>query len=209
MHWRSCTRSTAIGGILLAATLATGALIAPAHAQMQQVDGFGAYAPQWALGNPYMFSGLNAGSSMATGINQQAYTAPLGSGTVGLFVESNGGAGAIGSGGNLFGPLSASPTSLRDDWSANLGNSAWRTSVFGSYKSAPNTELFNCLYTTAGFGVTSIKASPPGLPGLSNFTAGNDVVGVTARAGVGLQLTPQISVEGSFSWTQVPGSALR
>jgi hypothetical protein len=210
MQGRFRSRSIAIGGIFLMVTLTAGVLIEPAHAQAQQADGFNASAPQWALTNPYLFSGLNAGSNIATGTNQQAYTAPFGSGTVGLFVESNvrdGGAGASGTSGNWFGPLLVSPTSQREDWFANLANPGWRTSVFGSYKSAPNAGLFNGLYTTAGFGVTSIRTNPSGFSGLPNFS--NDVAAVTARAGLGLQVTPQITVEGSVSWTQVPASTFR
>jgi hypothetical protein len=203
MQWRFCQRPIAIGGICLMVTLATGALAAPAHAQAQPVTGFNPFDPQWALANPYTPFGFNAGSNMTPGTNQQAYTAKLGSGTVGLFVESGG------ISGNSFGPQFVSPTSGQPDWFTNVGDPAWRTSVVGSYKSNPNAALLGGLYTTASFGVTSIRTNPSGLPGLTNFYAGNDAVGVTASAGLGLQLTPQISVEGSFGYTQMPASAFR
>jgi len=204
MQWRSFSRSIAIGGICLMTTLATSAVVAPAHAQAQSVTGFNPFDPQWAaLANPYTPFGFNAGLNMAPGTNQQAYTAKLGSGTVGLFVESGG------ISGNSFGPQFVFPTSERQDWFTNAGDPAWRTSVVGSYKSNPNAALFGGLYATASFGVTSIRTNPSGLPGLTNFYAGNDAVGVTASAGLGLQLTPQISVEGSFGYTQVPASTFR
>jgi hypothetical protein len=205
MHWGFCTRSIAIGGICLMATLATGLLIEPADAQTQQVGGFNPFDPRWALATPSMFSGFNTGPNMAAGVNQQAYTAPFGSGTVGLFVESNGRSDAAISS-NLFGASSAFPTS-RQDWFTSLGDSSWRTSVVGSYKSAPDTAL-NGLYTTASFGVTSFKTNP-NFSGLTNFSGGNDSTAFSASAGVGLQLTPQISVEGSVSWTQAPSGTFR
>lgn len=204
MQWRFCSRPIAIGGICLMVTLTASALVAPAHAQAQPVTGFNPFDPQWAaLANPYTPLGFNAGSDMAPGTNQQAYTAKLGSGTLGLFVESGG------ISGNPFGPQFVSPTSERQDWFTNLGETAWRTSVVGSYKSNPNAALLGGLYTTASFGVTSIRTNPSGLPGLTNFYAGNDAVGVTASAGLGLQLTPEISVEGSFGYTQWPASTFR
>lgn len=211
MHWRFRSRLIAIGGIGLMAALAMGTSIKPAHAQAmaqtqtqtQQSNGFNALDPQWAFANPFMSAGFGAGSTMATAVNQQAYATPLGSGTMGLFVESyNGGASAISS--NLFGTL---PTSQRQDWFANLGSPASFTSVYGSYKSAPDTALSG-LYTTASFGVTTIKANPLGYSGLPNFS-GNDVSAFSARAGLGLQLTPQISIEGSVGFTQGPGSTFR
>jgi hypothetical protein len=206
MHWRFCWRSIAIGGISLVVTSATGWLIAPASAQAVQGSAFNAFDPRWALASPYTFSGFNTGSNFAAGINQQAYTATFGTGTVGLFVESNVRGDAAGAtAGNFFGAPSAFPTS-RQDWFASLGDSAWRTSVVGSYKSAPDAGL-NGLYTTASFGVTSFKTE--GFSGLTNFSAGNDTVAFTAGAGVGLQLTPQISIEGSVSWTQVPSPTFR
>jgi hypothetical protein len=214
MHWGFCSRSIAIGGICLIATVATGALIEPARAQAQQADGFGLggtaneFYPLWA--KPYLFSGFNAGANGAIGSNQTAYTTKIGSGTVGLFLESNrnDGAWSSGSSGNFFGSSFDSSTSLRQDWFA-LGNSVSRTSMFGSYKSEPNTALFNGLYTTASFGVTSISANPPGLPGLTNFSPGNGVVGMTASAGLGLKLTPQITIEGSVGFTQLSPSGFR
>jgi hypothetical protein len=206
MHWRFCWRSIAIGSISLMVTSATGGLIAPASAQAPQVSGFNAYDPRWALASPYTFSGFNTGSNFAA-VDQQAYTATFGTGTVGLFVESVRSDVAGATTGNFFGAAPAFPTS-RQDWFASLGDSAWRTSVVGSYKSAPDAGL-NGLYTTASFGVTSFKTDPSGFSGLTNFSAGNDGVAFTASAGVGLQLTPQISIEGGFSWTQVPSSTFR
>jgi hypothetical protein len=210
MPWRFRPRSIAIGGIGLMAALAAGAPIKLAHAQAmaqtqtQQPNGFNALDPQWAFANPFISSGFGAGSSMATVISQQATTTPFGSGTMGLFVASSGsGAGAISS--SMFGTL---PTSQRQDWFANLGGPASFTSVYGSYKSAPDMSL-NGLYTTASFGVASIRANPLGYSGLSNFSGGNDVSTFSARAGVGLQLTPQISIEGSVGFTQGPASTLR
>jgi hypothetical protein len=203
-------RPIAIGGIGLMAALAAGAPIAPAHAQAmaqtqtQQPNGFNALDPQWAFANPFMSAGFGAGSTMATAISQQAYATPVGSGTMGLFVASNsGGASAISS--NMFGTL---PTSQRQDWFANLGSPTSFTSVVGSYKSAPDMAL-NGLYTTASFGVATIKANPLGYSGLPGFSAGNDVSAFSARAGVGLQLTPQISIEGSVGFTQGPTSTFR
>jgi hypothetical protein len=210
MPRRFCARSVAIGGIGLLAALAMGA--PPAHAQAmaqtqtqtQQPNGFNALDPQWAYANPFTSSGFGAGSSMATAINQQAYAAPFGSGTMGLFVASNAGS-ANGISSSLFGPL---PTSQRQDWFANLGNPASFNSVYGSYKSVPDTAL-NGLYTTASFGVTTFKANPLGYSGLPGFSGGNDVSAFSARAGVGLQLTPQISIEGSVGFTQGPTSTFR
>ncbi len=211
MHWGSCSRSMAIGGICLMATVATSALVGPAQAQ--QVDAFGfagganEFYPLWA--KPYLFSGFSTGPNGAAASNQVAYTTKIGSGTVGMFLESSrdNGAWASATSGNFFGPSFGSPTSLREDWFA-LGNPASRTSIFGSYKSEPNTALFNGLYTTASFGVTSIRANPPGLPGLTNFS-GNDAVGLTASAGLGLKLTPQITIEGSVGFTQLSPSGFR
>jgi hypothetical protein len=189
-------------------TVATGTLVEPAHAQqMQQVDGVRAadeIYPLWA--RPYLSPGFNAGSYTA---NQLTYTTKLGAGTVGLFLQSDGrdgGAGVSGTSGNLLGPLFGGPTSLRQDWvGASLANPAWRTSVFGSYKSEANAGL----YTTASFGLASIRTNPSGFSGLTNFSTGNDAVGLTASAGVGVQLTPQISIEGGFTWTQAPASSFR
>jgi hypothetical protein len=231
MHWRSRSRTVAIGGICLLAVPTTGARV---YAQAMQVvgsspsasgaagsnftgsnstasnaNGFNPYDPQWALATPFGFSAV---SNLAPGMSQQAYTTKLGSGTVGLFAATNTqdyGARAIGSTGNFFDPLPFSPIAQRGDWFSNLGNSAWRSSFVGSYKSNPNDALLDGLYTTANFGVTSFKTGPAGLPGLTNFTAGNDATAVTATAGVGFQITPQISIEGSFSYTQMPPSTFR
>ena len=210
MHWISRSRTVAVGGICLLAVLTTGARV---HAQAMQVvgsnstasnaNGFNPYDPQWALATPFGFGATN----LAPGISQQAYTTKLGSGTVGLFAATNPqdyGARAIGSTGNFFDPLPFSPVAQRGDWFSNLGDSAWRSSFVGSYKSNPNDALFNGLYTTASFGMTSFKTGPAGLPGLTNFTTGNDAVAVSATAGVGLQITPQISIEGSVNFTQMP-----
>jgi hypothetical protein len=208
MRWRFCSRSVAIGGSCLILALAGGVQVEPVHAQAQPFNGFNESYPQWLVANPYVTTGFIAGPSFATAINQQAYTAKLGSGTVGFFAESSGG-GASGFSNNFFGASPAFPTSLREDWFSNLGNPAWRTSVFGSYKSDINAGLFNGLYTTASFGITDFKSTLPGFSGLTNFSAGNDAVAVTTSAGIGLQLTPQISVEGSVSWTQLPSSTFR
>ena len=221
MHWRPCAQIMAIGGICVAAILATDTR---AHSQAMQVVGgssagsstsgsnavgFNPYDPQWALAGPF---GFNPASGMAAGIDRQAYTTKLGSGTVGLFAASNTqdyGARAMGSTGNFFDPLPFSPIVPRGDWFGVLGNSAWRSSFVGTYKSSPNEALFNGLYTTASFGVTSFKTSAPGLPGPTNFTSGNDATALTATAGVGVQITPQISIEGSVSFTQMQGSNFR
>lgn len=233
MRWRLRSRSIALGGICLAATLATGARV---HAQAMQAvgagpasssaagststganatgsgttgsnaAGFNALDPQWAFATPF---GLN---STAPGVDRQGFTTKLGSGTVGLFSATNTqdyGARAIGSSGNYFDPLPFSSIAPSGNWFSSLGDSAWRSSVVGAYKSAPNDTLFNGLYTTASFGVTSFKTSPAGLPGLTNFTGGNDATAVTATAGVGFQITPQISIEGSVGFTQMQGSNFR
>jgi hypothetical protein len=210
----------AIGGICLLAIPATTAAV---HAQAMQgsanapnsnatgsntAAAFNPYDPQWALGMPF---GFNA-SSMTPGIDRQAYMMKLGSGTLGLYSASNNpdfGAHAIGSSGNFFDPLPFSTISPRGAWFSSLGDSAWRSSVVGSYKSNPNDALLNGLYTTASFGVTSFKTGPAGLPGLTNFTNGNDATAVTATAGVGFQITPQISIEGSVGFTQTQGSNFR
>jgi hypothetical protein len=207
MQWRFCARSAAIGAIFLTVALATAVVVEPARAQAQQLGGFNEFDSRWALA-----SGLNADSSFAPGSNRQAYTAALGPGTVGLFVESSGrdaGAGASGISGNAFSPLLAFPTSQRQDWFANLANPDWRTSIGGIYRSAPATALFSGVYTTASFGMAGVRTNPLAFSGLPNYSAGNDAVALTARAGLGVQLTPQISVEGSFSWTQMPASTFR
>jgi hypothetical protein len=206
MPWGFGSRSIGIGGICLMAALVAGALVEPAAVQAQQSDGFGMWGtangfyPLWA--KPYVFSGFD-GSSLGTGSNQ--YTTKLGSGTVGMFVQSYG----QGSGGSAtagyFGPLLGSPTSLREDWFA-AGNPAWGTSIVGSYRSEPNAALSG-LYTTASFGLTSIRTNPLGLPGVTNFSSGNEAIRMTASAGVGLKLTPNITVEGSVSFTQMQPSS--
>ena len=237
MDWRSCSRTIAIGGICVVAILATGTRV---HAQAMQVvgsspagsnaagssptgssatgssatgsnaAGFNALDPQWAFATPF---GLNAGAGMAPGVDRQAFTTKLGAGTVGLFSATNTqdyGARAIGSSGNYFDPLPFSSIAPRGNWFSSLGDSAWRSSVVGAYKSNPNDTLFNGLYTTASFGVTSFKTGPAGLPGLTNFTTGNDAVAVTATCRVlGVQITPQISIEGSVGFTQMQGSNFR
>jgi len=178
------------------------------NANGSNTAGFNPYDPQWALAMPFGF----AASSMTPGIDRQAFTMKLGSGTLGLYSASNNpdfGAHAIGSSGNFFDPLPFSQVTQRGAWFSSLGDSAWRSSVVGSYKSNPNDALFNGLYTTASFGVTSFKTSPAGLPGLTNFTPGNDATAMTATAGVGYQITPQISIEGSVGFTQMPGSNFR
>jgi hypothetical protein len=209
MHWGFRARSVAVGGIFLMVTSVMGTLIEPAYAQAQTVNGFNPYDPQWAFANPAMPFGFNGGSGGAAGITQPA---PFGSGTMGLFVASNApdnGARAIGSSGNFFDPLPFASTLPRQDWFASLGDPAWRTSFVGSYKSAPNPDLLGGLYTTASFGVTTFQTNPSGLPGLTNFTAGNGITATTASAGLGLQLTPQINIEGSVSFTQGPVSNFR
>jgi hypothetical protein len=206
MHRGFCSRSIAVGGICL--TLAAAA-VAPVGAQAQQADGLGLWGtangsyPLWA--RPYLFSGFN-GSSPTTG---SGYTTKLGSGTVGMFVESYGqgnGGWAGGGSSNYFSSMSGGPTSLRENWFA-AGDPAWRTSIVGSYKSEPNSALSG-IYTTASFGMTTIKANPLGLAGLTNFS-GNDAVGMTVSAGAGVKLTPDITLEGSVSWTQMQPSGFR
>jgi hypothetical protein len=205
MPWRLCSRSIAIGGICWMAMVA---LVAPANAQAQQADDLGfwgtASAPLWA--RPYLFSGFN-GSSLAT--TGSAYTTKLGSGTVGMFVESYGGQGNggwTGSGvGNYFSSTSSFPTSPRENW-LNAGDPAWRTSVIG-YKSEPNAN-FSGIYTTASFGLTNLKTSPLGITGLTNFSGG-DAAAMTASAGLGVKLTPNLTLEGSVSFTQVQPSGFR
>jgi hypothetical protein len=182
-----------LGGVCLVVALMTSA---PADAQA--VSAFNPYDPQWALANPYSSFGFSAGSNTAS--NQQAYTAKLSSGTVGLFVESGAISGNVF--GSQFGSQFFSPISQGQNWFTGLGDPAWKSSIVGSYKSNPNTALFDGLYTTAHFGVTSISATPSGPPGLTNLFGGTNAVGMTASAGLGLQLTPQVSIEGSVSYTQ-------
>ena len=193
-------RSIAIGGLCLAGTLATGARVVPAHAQaMQQVGGFNEYDPQWAQASSSMYSGF-AGFNDVSGIYQPAYQAKLSSGgTVGLYVSSSDSlTGGFGLSNNLFGAL-AFPLAMQSNWFTGLGSGFSGSSVVGSYKSDPT--MFNGLYTTASFGVTNISANPSGFSGLPGFTT--EATAVTARAGVGLQLTPQISIEGSVGFTQM------
>ena len=175
----------------------------PAKAQAPQFNDFNAFDQQWGLARPFASWGLNAGFG-ADGISRQGYTTPFGSGIAGLFIESNT-AGASGPYGNLLGP--AFPTSQGQNWFSNFGNLDWKTSVFGSYKSDP--KLFNGLYTTASFGITDFKTNALGYSGLPNFSGGNEAVAMTARAGLGLQITPQLSIEGSVGFTQMQGSAFR
>jgi hypothetical protein len=196
----SGVRSIAIGGLLLTVALATGARIAPGHAQaMQQVEGFNAYDPQWAQAGSSMYSGF-AGLNDASGIYQPAYQAKLSSGgTVGVYVSSSDHiTGGFGLSNNLFGSL-ASPLPMQSNWFTGLGSGFSGSSVVGSYKSDP--AMYNGLYTTASFGMTNISANPSGFSGLPGFTT--DATAVTARAGLGLQITPQISIEGSVGFTQM------
>ncbi len=67
--------------------------------------------------------------------------------------------------------------------------------------------MFDGLYTTASFGVTNFKTNPS-FPGM-NFTGNNDLTAVTASVGAGLQLTPNISIEGSIGFTQMQNSNFR
>ena len=207
MQRRSSLRSIAIGGACVMFTLAASGSIKPAHAQaMQQVSGpvsqandsqasgFNALDPQWAFANPFMASRFGLGP-MATSVSQQAYATKFGSGTVGLFAESN-----APSSSNYFG-------TSQQEWFSGLGDPAWRTSMFGSYKSDPKAGMFDGLYTTASFGVTNFKTNPS-LPGM-NFAGNNDLTAVTASVGAGLQLTPNISIEGSIGFTQMQNSNFR
>jgi hypothetical protein len=196
MQWRSSSRSMAIGGACIMFALATSVSIEPANAQaMQQVNGppatasqsndsrasgFNALDPQWAFANPFMASRFGLGP-MATGVSQQAYATKFDSGTVGLFVESN-----APSSSNYFGGLAVG----QQEWFSGLGDPAWRTSMFGSYKSDPKAGMFDGLYTTASFGVTNFKTNPS-LPGM-NFADSNDLTAVTASVGAGLQLTKSL-----------------
>jgi hypothetical protein len=132
---------------------------------------------------------------MATSVSQQAYATKFGSGMVGLFAESN-----APSSSNYFG-------TSQQEWFSGLGDPAWRTSMFGSYKSDPRAGMFDGLYTTASFGVTNFKTNPS-LPGM-NFAGNNDLTAVTASVGAGLQLTPNITIEGSIGFTQMQNSNFR
>jgi hypothetical protein len=204
MQLRFCARSVA--GSFLMVILATGAAMGPARAQvLQPVSGFNEFDSRWALA-----SGLNPASNFA-GINQPIYAAPFGSGTVGLSVQSSsrdGGAGPSGLPGSAFSPLLAFPTSQRQDWFSNLASPDWKTSLVGTYRAA-DTSLFNGVYTTASFGMAGVKTNPLAFSGLPNYSTGNDAVAFTARAGLGIQLTPQITVEGSIGFTQMPASTFR
>jgi hypothetical protein len=213
MQRRSSSRSIAIGGACVMLALATSGTIKPAHAQaMQQIsapqtggsqgssaqaNGFNALDPQWTFANPFMASRFGFGP-MATSVSQEAYATKFGSGTVGLFVESN-----APSSSNYFGGLAVG----QQDWFSGLGDPASRTSMFGSYKSDPRAGMFDGLYTTASFGVTNFKTNPS-LPGL-NFAGNNDLTAVTASVGAGLQLTPNISIEGSIGFRQMQNSNFR
>jgi hypothetical protein len=217
MHLTARSRIIALGGICLMALLATRA---PAQAQAMQgssapgsnappansnASGFNPYDPQWSLAAPFGFN-------TAPGVDRHISTMKIGSGTLGLFSASNTqdyGARAIGSSGHFFDPLPFSSIAPSGAWFSSLGDSAWRSSFVGSYKSNPNDALLNGLYTTASFGVTSFKTGPAGLPGLTNFTTGNDATALTATAGVGYQITPQLSIEGSVGFTQMQGSNFR
>lgn len=214
MHFRPRSQSIALGGICLMAMMAAGTVV---HAQAMRATGSGApsansnasgfnpYDPQWALAAPFGFN-------MTPGVDRQVTTMKIGSGTLGLFSASNNqdfGARAIGSSGNMFDPLPFSSLAQPSPWFSSLGNAAWRSSFVGSYKSNPNDSAINGLYTTASFGVTSFQTGPAGLPGLTNFTTGNDATAVTATAGVGYKITPQITIEGSVGFTQMQGSNLR
>jgi hypothetical protein len=168
-------------------------------------SGFNPYDPQWAMAAPFAFN-------MAPGVDRQVSTMKVGTGTLSLFSASNNqdfGARAIGSSGNMFDPLPFSAMAQPSPWFSSLGNSAWRSSFVGSYKSNPKDSLIDGLYTTANFGVTNFQTGPAGLPGLTNFTQGNNAVAMTATAGVGYQITPQISIEGSVGFTQIQGAPLR
>jgi hypothetical protein len=207
MQRRSSLRSIAIGGACVMFAFATGGSIKPANAQaMQQVSGpvsqagdsqasgFNALDPQWTFANPFMASRFGFGP-MATSVSQQAYATKFGSGTVGLFAESS-----APSSSNYFG-------TSQQEWFSGLGDPASRTSMFGSYKSDPRAGMFDGLYTTASFGVTNFKTNPS-LPGL-NFAGNNDLTAVTASVGAGLQLTPNITIEGSIGFTQMQNSNFR
>jgi opacity protein-like surface antigen len=206
MHWRVCSQSVAAHGICLMVIVAAGALAGPAHAQQQLNVGSAVDQsyPQWA--RPYLFSGLNAGSSFANGSNQQAYTTRLGSGIVGLSVNSYSRDDGAGAAGNYLAPSPVSAMAQRQDWfGSSFASPAWRTSVAGTYKTDQNSPF----YTTASFGVAGYKPNLSGLSGLTGFTAGNEATGLTASAGVGVQVTPNITIEGGFTFTQGPPSAFR
>jgi hypothetical protein len=201
MHWRVCARSMAVGVICLMATLVAGASVAPAQAQAMSV--FNPYDPQWAaVSSPYSFLGFDAGSNLTPGTSQQVFSTKVSSGTVGLFVES----GAVS--GNLFGSQFMSPTFGPYGFSG-LADSTWKSSIVGSYKSNLGIASVDGLYTTARLGITSFSTTPVGPPGLTSLFGNTNATGVTASAGVGLQLTPQITIEGSVGFTQGPVSPFR
>jgi hypothetical protein len=189
-------RSIAVGGICLLIGLAAGTM--PAHAQAQPLTAFSPFDPQLAMANPF----ASAGFTGAPASGQQTYAAKWGSGTLGLSVES----GSLS--GNFLGSPFAFPSSGQQDWFTGPGDPAWRTSVVGGFRSNPDAALGG-LYSTASFGITSIRANPSALPGLANLYPGNDATAVSASAGLGLQLTPQISIEGSVGFTQGPVSPFR
>jgi hypothetical protein len=217
MQLGSRSRTIALGGICLMALLADRA---PVHAQAMQgsnatasnaspassnASSFNPYDPQWALAAPFAFN-------MGSGVDRQVSTMKLGSGTLGLVAITNNqdyGARAIGSSGNFFDPLPFSSMVQPSPWFSSLNNTAWRSSFVGSYKSNPNDSAINGLYTTASFGVTNLQTGPASLPGLTNFTSGNNATAMTATAGVGYQITPQITIEGSVGFTQIQASPLR
>jgi hypothetical protein len=196
----------AIGTACLIVALTTGRSIKPANAQaMQQVSapqgagsqagnaqpsGFNALDPQWTFANPFMSSRFGFGPITS----QQVYATKLDSGMAGLFVESNA-------------PNSSNFFAAQQDWFSGLNDPARRTSMFGSYKSDPRAGMFDGLYTTASFGVTNFKTNPS-LPGM-NFAGNNDLTAVTASVGAGLQLTPNITIEGSIGFTQMQNSNFR
>jgi hypothetical protein len=217
MHWRSRPRVIAIGGICLLVALVSGQ---SAHAQAMQVvgpsstnlnssasssntAGFNPYDPHWAMAAPFGYN------TAAAGVD--AYALKLNSGTVALYSATNTqdyGAHPIGSTGNLFDPLPFSSSIQPGAWFSGLGDSAWRSSVVASYKSNLNDALGG-LYTTANFGMTSFKTGSASLPGLANFTTGNDATAMTVSAGVGYQISPHLTIEGSVGFTQMQGSNFR
>jgi hypothetical protein len=198
MNWRPRSRTLALGGIGLMAMLATGT---PVHVQAMDLTGSGSnappansnaansnsagfnpYDPQWALAAPF---GFNAAAGMTPGIDRQAFTTKFGSGTIGLFAATNTqdyGARAIGSSGNFFDPLPFSNIARPGAWFSSLGDSSWRSSFAGSYKSNANNALLNGLYTTASFGVTSFKTGPaPGSRASGIRRGGRRLPAVTNR----------------------------
>ncbi|MDE2065792.1 MAG: hypothetical protein KGK01_02585 [Bradyrhizobium sp.] len=211
MHWGSRSRIIAIGSICLTAALVSGEsalaqamqVVGPSStnlnssASSSNTAGFNPYDPHWAMATPFGFN------TAAPGV--EAYALKLNSGTLALYSATNTedyGAHRIGSTGNLFDPLPFSSSTQPGAWFSGLGDSAWRSSVVASYKSNPNDTLGG-LYTTANFGMTSFKTDPAGLPGLTNFTSGNDASAMTVSAGVGYQISPHLTIEGSVGFTQM------